>query len=187
MELGFCAKVWKFPLDEQIAKVAQRLGGDAGIYVDGRGAESLITCLQKFRGRGGILVIAADLRVLGGTQTQITDALEKLELAGIKVLDLEHVEHRTHSVMQKYAFGKLAAEGRWKASKSSARRTGKLGPKARAVNAAIARTKVMADDAVRRLVSLVEDGCITWKQAEYVTGGSPLSLATMQRHYRTAT
>lgn len=58
------------------------------IFMAGRGAEGLDHCLASFRDRGGVLVLAGDLRVLAGTKRQVAETMAVLEKLNIKVSDL---------------------------------------------------------------------------------------------------
>lgn len=58
---------------------------DRAIYLDGRGAETLETCLSSFRDRPGTLVIARDLRLVSDTKRGVADFMARMELASIRV------------------------------------------------------------------------------------------------------
>jgi hypothetical protein len=96
------------------------------IFFDSRGAETLDHCLASFRGRPGTLVIAHDLRLLGGTKRQVADIMATLEKSGIKVIDLSHPEDTT--VAQQIQTANVAISGsRFQGDRKRAKQQGREG------------------------------------------------------------
>lgn len=179
---GFVRKLPKLPVDEQRAKLAA--DGVKIIYEYGKDAEDIDGCLMAFRKRGGIIKIAADLRVFGDTQDEITEAVSKCEEAGVTIRDIAHPELKTVSKQQRYAFGRIAFMRRWDGDRRRAGRTGSEGGKAKAVVAAAKRAERVPDDTICRLIGVVEAGkVLTWRYLEWALGGKPFSVGTLRRHY----
>lgn len=179
---GFVRKLWKIPVDIQ----RERLIADGVkiIYEAGKGAEDVDSCINAFRGRGGIIKIAADLRVFGDTQDEITEAVSKCEEASVRIIDLAHPELKTVSKQQRYAFGRIAFMRRWDGDKRKAGRTGSEGGKAKAIVAAAKRAERVPDDTICRLIGVVEARkVLTWRYLEWALGGKPFSVGTLRRHY----
>lgn len=179
---GFVRKLPKITVDAQREKIAA--AGVKIIYEIGKGAEDLDHCLMAFRRRGGIIKHAADLRIFGDTQDEITEAVSKCERAKVQIVDILHPELDTISKQQKYAFGRIAFMRRWDGDKRKARNTGREGGKAKAIVAAARRAERANDDTVRRLLWIAESRqVLTWRLLEWVLGGKPFSMATIRRHY----
>lgn len=179
---GFVRKLPKIPVDEQRERL--KAVGVKIIYEFGTGAEDLDNCLMAFRKRGGIIKIAADLRVFGDTQDEITEAVSKCEEAGVAIVDIAHPELKTVSKQQRYAFGRIAFMRRWDGDRRRAGRTGSEGGKAKAVVAKAKRAEQVPDGVIGRLLWVVESGqVLTWRLLEWVLGGKPFSVGTLRRHY----
>lgn len=179
MEKGFVRKLWKFPTETQREMLRASGLSDGDIYEVGSGEEDFDACLMSFRGRAGTLKIAADMRVFGENQQEITKAVDKCELQGIRIMDLAHPELKTISAQQRWAFARLAEWKRWGGDKKRARRTGAQGAAMRAINAAIRRAEKIPEESVRALINLIGKR-LTWKDVSDATG---ISVGSLRRHY----
>lgn len=177
MERGFVNKLWKNPVETQREKLAA--AGVKVIYEQGKGGEDLDSCLMAFRGRGGTIKIAADLRVFGDSQASIAEAASKCEQAKVSIVDVAHPEFKTIAAHLKHAFAQVAFMRRWDGDKAKARRVGREGGHGKAKHQAAKRTGLMDDAAVRRLIAKVGKK-LTWRDIEEVT---TISTATLRRHY----
>lgn len=179
---GIVRKLYKSPVDPQREKLIA--AGVKIIYEIGKGAEDLDHCLMAFRGRGGIIKHAADVRIFGDTQNEITESISKCEKANVQIVDILHPELDTVSKQQKYAFGRLAFMRRWDGDKRRARNTGSEGGKAKAIVAKARRAEQVPDDVIERLLGIAnERKVLTWRLLQWALGGKPFSAATLRRHY----
>lgn len=180
MEKGFVRAVWKFPVEGQRALLLESGLREANIYQDnGKNQENLDAVLTAFRGHGGRLKIAADLRVFGNTQKEVAEAMDKLEKAKIVIVDVAHPDLKTVSAQVRWAFARLAEWQRWGGDKKRAKRTGASGGHAKAVHQARKRAEKMPADAVRRLIDKIGKK-LTWRGVEEIT---TFSTASLRRHY----
>lgn len=181
MEKGFVRKLWKFPVETQRAALKASGLTDAAIYeANGNRGEDVDAILKAFRGQGGTLKIAADMRVFGDNQMQITEAVDKLETARVRIVDLAHPDLKTISAQQRWAFARLVDWSRWQGDKKRARRTGAAGGKAKGLVAAAKRAEKIPDAAVRELLSMIGEK-LTWRKVSKITG---ISMASLRRHYK---
>lgn len=179
MEIGFVRKLWKFPVETQREKLRESGLPDAKIY-QANGVETTDAIIMAFRGQGGTLKIAADFRVFGASQKEITEVVDKLEKAGIKIVDLAHPEHKTFAVHIRWAFARIAEWQRWGGDKKRAKRTGKAGGHAKAVHQAEKRADHIKDEVVRKLIAKIGTK-LTWRDVAEITG---ISTATLRRRYK---
>lgn len=179
MELGFVRKLWKFPVETQRETLRESGLPDAKIY-QANGEEMIGAIIMAFRGQGGTLKIAADFRVFGASQKEITEVVDALEKAWIKIIDLAHPEHKTMAVHIRWAFARIAEWQRWGGDKKRAKRTGKAGGHAKAVHQARKRADQISEDRVRKLIAVIGK-TLTWRDAAEITG---ISTATLRRHYK---
>ena len=180
MEKGFVRKLYKKPVDAQREMLRANGLKDKDIYEQGSGSEDVDACILSFRGQRGTIKIAADFRVFGETQAQVASAVDKIEKAGIKVVDLSNPELKTVAAQLKHAFSFIAYMRRWDGNKAKARRMGANGGKMKAVHQAAKRAEAMPDDAVLRLIKKIGKA-LTWRDVEEVT---TISTATLRRHYK---
>lgn len=151
---------------------------DKLVYVDGRGAETLETCLTSFRGRPGTLLIAPDARVFGTSSKAIEAAMTRLERSNIRVVDIIHPQHETVSEILGYARNKIA-KPRLR-DRRTAKRRGATGGLAKGEVARSARAQIDTDTLIRNLVA--EHGIIGWAAIVRVCGGK-ISQSTLRRQY----
>lgn len=184
MERGFVKSIWKSPADKQRATLRADGLAVRDIYEHGKNGENIDVCINSFRGQGGTLKLAADFRVFGLSQKEITEAVDKCELAQIRIVDLSHPELKTISTQQRHAFAQLSGEARWGKDKKRAARTGKDGGHAKARYAAAKRAERVPDTTISRLLWVVENSkVLTWRLLEWALGGKPFSTGTLRRHY----
>lgn len=184
MEKGFVRKVWKAPVETQREMLRASGLQASAIYEHGKDAEDIDACIMSFRDQGGTLKIAADFRVFGESQREITKAVDKCELARIRIIDLSNPELKTIAAQQRHAFSKLSGDARWGRDKKRAKRTGKDGGDAKALYAAARRAERVPDDTISKLIWIVENRVVmTWVLLEWALGGKPFSVGTMRRHY----
>ncbi len=149
------------------------------LYVDGASAESLSSCIASFRGQGGELFIAADLRVFGESRKAILDTMAMLDSLKIKVCDI-HSGENSMPMMIDRALAELASYSRWAGSRGMATRTGRKGGKTKAIKQEAKRAEIAHPDVVRRLC---ECDKISWREKSAILGGNPYSTATLRRRY----
>lgn len=100
------------------------------IFMADRGAETLEHCLASFRDRGGILVIAHDLRVFGASKREVADIMARLEGLNIKVRDITHPFDTT--IAQQVQRANVAISGsRFHGDKGRAKKQGRAGGQAK--------------------------------------------------------
>lgn len=175
---GFVRKLYKLSIEPQRQTLAE--AGVKIIYEIGKGAEDLDNCIMAFRGRGGIIKHAADLRIFGDTQAEIAEAVGKCEEANVRIIDLANPELKTIAAQLKHAFARIAFMRRWDGDKRKARRTGAAGGHAKAEHQARKRAEKIPDDAVRKLIAMIGRK-LTWRDVADITG---ISTATLRRHYK---
>lgn len=151
---------------------------DKLIWVDGRGAEDIETCLASFRGRPGTLYIAPDLRVFGPSRKAVVQVMARLERAKIKVVDIIHPQDVTVSEMLDRAVV-LISGSRFR-DRRTARRRGATGGLAKGEVARSARAQIDTDTLIRNLAAEYE--VVGWPVIRRICGGH-LSEATLRRHY----
>lgn len=184
MEKGFVKKLWKIPTDAQRQLLHADGLKDRDIYEDAGKDENIDACIMAFRGRGGVIKIAADFRVFGDSQEAITAVVDRCEQQGIKLVDVAHPELKSVSAQIKHAFARLAFMRRFDGDKRKARKTGEAGGRAKAVVAAAKRAERVPDLTISRLIWTVENKqVVTWRHLEWILGGKPFSVATIRRHY----
>lgn len=150
------------------------------IWLDGRGAEDLETCLASFRGRPGKLLIAPDLRVFGQSIKAVEATMARLEKARIRVVDIIHPQHETVSEMLGFARAKIGG-ARFR-DRRTARRRGATGGLAKGEVARSARAQIDTDTLIRNLVA--EYKIIGWPIIVRICG-KHLAESTLRRHYWT--
>lgn len=154
---------------------------DKLIYVEGRGAEGLEQCLSSFRGRPGKLLVAPDLAIFGESKKAITETMTRLDKARIQVVDIIHPQDESQFQMLARAHRRI--DGRRFPDRRRAQRLGRLGAKAKARAAAVARAGI---DPAWLIGQIVNDPDVTWPMAIRILDGK-MSVATMRRHYLGAT
>jgi len=179
MEKGFVRKLWKFPVETQRATLRASGLTDGDIYEHGDGAQDIAACLTAFRKRPGTLKIAADMRVFGQNQDEITKVVDECETSGIKIVDLAHPELKTVSAQMRWAFARLAEWRRWGGDKAAAKRTGSQGGKIRGEIFALKRAAKFPEEAIRKLVA-ARGQKVTYRLIAKVTG---ISTGTLGRRY----
>lgn len=148
------------------------------IFMADRGAESLHFCLESFRDRGGVLVLAGDLRILAGTKRQVAEAMATLEKLNIKVTDLANPGDTT--VAQQVHRANLAISGsRFQGDRKRAKSQGRAGGKANGKFAWDRRDAL----APRWLLDRITDAkWMSWDQKVLLLAPH-FTEATLRRHY----
>lgn len=176
IERAFCT-------DRQHVEAFKELGlPDKLIYVAGRGAEDLESCLASFRDRPGKLLIAPDLRVFRApgkepARKDVAAVMARLERAQIRVVDVIHPQDETISDMIQRS--SILISGTRIRDRRTSRRLGRVGGLARGENARSARAQIDTDWLIRQIVN---DPDISWKVALRILDGK-ISEATLRRHY----
>lgn len=148
----------------------------AMIFTSGEGAESLDEAVYKQRGRRGTLVIAGIGRVLGETKGAVIAAANKIERAGLKMLDIAASEIVTISGHIDRALAFVAGAARMKSNRR-AKRIGARGGEAKGVAAAARRNAILAHEIVLRLCDAPE---LSIKRVAELLG-PPFSASTLRR------
>jgi hypothetical protein len=151
---------------------------DKLIYVDGRGAENLESCLESFRGRPGKLLIAPDLRVFGESRKAVSDTMARLEKARVRVVDIIHPQDDTISAMTHRA-AVLISSPRFR-DRRVARSRGREGGLARGEAAKSRRLQIDTDTLIRNLVANYKR--LGWPLIIRILGRK-ISESTLRRHY----
>lgn len=148
------------------------------IFMVGRGAESLDHCLESFRDRGGVLVLAGDLRILAGTKRQVAETMARLEKLNIKVTDLTNPGDTTVAQQVQRAHV-LISGSRFHGDRKRAKKMGHAGGTARGKFAWDRRDSL----APRWLVDRIVDAkWISWDQKVLLLAPH-FTEASLRRHY----
>lgn len=151
------------------------------IFLEGRGAETLETCLATFRGRPGLLILAHDLRTMAITRKGLAAIMSRLEAAGIKVKDITHPEDSTQAALIHRANVSISA-ARFYGDRPRARKLGRQGGLAKGDRAERNRCAL----APRWLIDrIVDHPRLTWRDRRDLLAPY-ISEATMRRHYGAA-
>jgi len=148
------------------------------IYFLGRNKESLAAAIASFRGEGGELMIAADLRIFGTKRKEILAVTDKIEAAGIKIVDVREPKASLSKLID-FALSKTAGDQRWAGAKRTAKVTGRRGGKRKAEVQELRRAAVAHEDVVRRLCECEK---LSWRDRAAILG-PPFSVATLRRRY----
>lgn len=148
------------------------------IFMEGAGAESLDACLATLRGRPGLLVIAHDLRLFGGTKRLVVEGMGKLEVAGIRVLDITHPEDNTVALLIHRAHVAISSS-RLRGDRPRARRQGRQGGYAKGRAAQDARDGAAPAWLIDRIV---DDRRIPWAVKTELLHPH-FTKSTLRRHY----
>jgi|GEM_PF-6062896 len=148
----------------------------AVIFTAGEGSENLDEAIYKQYGRRGTVVIAGIGKVLGDTKAAVMVAARKIELAGVKMLDIAAEELATLSDHIDRALAFVAGAARMKSNRR-AKTIGKRGGAAKGVAAMAARNAILAQEIVLRLCNAPE---LTIKRVAELLG-PPFSASTLRR------
>jgi hypothetical protein len=175
---GYAAKI---PFSPAEAQEAGLLAEDAKlpVYVEGRGGESLETCLMTFRAHPGELVVFGGLRVFGGSRDKIMSALRNLKARKIIVVDAMNKERSdTHGPeMLDRALRQILGSSKLKGSRKRARTIGAKGGEAKGKRAACKRAEIANPNVIRRICQHQK---LSWRDRAAILG---MSAATLRRNY----
>jgi hypothetical protein len=151
----------------------------ANVWTEGLDSESLDEVIYKQRGRRGTLIVAGFSKFLGNTKAEVMAAARKIELAGVKVIDIANEASVTLSDHINRALAFVAGAARMKTNRR-ARYIGGKGGAAKGVAAAARRCAQFDDEVGKRLCSLKIKG-LTWALKAWALG---IPETTAIRHYR---
>lgn len=117
-----------------------------------RKAETLRYCIDVFRGRPGRIVLASDLRAFGDKKPEIKEALNRIEVAGLRVTDITHKEDNTHLKLLDRGL-RAAANYRFARNSRLARRVGAAGGAGKGVAAWRERDEIAPRWLITRLIA----------------------------------
>jgi hypothetical protein len=168
LTIGLCANG-----DEEARLQA---AGVKQIYRIGRGLESLHWALDWLRGRGGVLKVAADLRIFGATRADMMAALDDCERQGVMVIDIAHPDDTTLAQRIKRALIAISS-ARFIGDRRKARREGSKGGKAKGASAWMARNEIAPRWLIENMVRMF--GAV--KAAAALD--NKISASTLRRQY----
>lgn len=168
LTIGLCANK-----DEEARLAA---AGVKQIYMIGRGLESLQWGLDWLRGRGGVLKVATDLRVLGATRAAMIAALDDCERQGVTVIDIAHPEDVTLAQRIRRALVAISS-ARFIGDRRKARREGSKGGLAKGASAWITRNEIAPRWLIENMVQMF--GAV--KSAAALD--NKISASTLRRQY----
>jgi hypothetical protein len=171
MKRGFCRN------KEQVLALKACGLTDKVIYQDGHGAEDLERCLASFRGRPGTLKIAPDLTVFGESRKAVAAVMDRLERAGIRVVDVVHPQDETIAAMMQRASVLIAHTGLM--DRRTAKKRGRRGGIGKGVAAQQRRDGAAPTEFVQRVVAHRE---IPWRVKVEILGPG-FSASTLRRHH----
>ena len=176
MKLAFHRKLPGHSLEDQMAITRSIVSDDRYVWIDGRGAETVHTMTNTFRDRLGphFLYLGMDVRVLGDTQADITNAVHALGEYGVKIIDLSHPEDNTDLKLYRRAQDAM----RWNGDRRQQKRKGSKGGSAKGAAAQARRDAQANRDLVIRLCAHPK---LTWKDRAQISG---ICESTLQRHYK---
>ena len=148
------------------------------IYVAGRGAEDLESCLESFRGRPGKLLVAPSLTAFGESRRAVTAVMARLERARIKVVDVIHPQDETVAEQMQRAANEIGRP-RFR-DRRIARSRGREGGMAKGEAAKSRRLQIDTDTLIRNLVSNYKR--LGWPLIVRILGRK-ISESTLRRHY----
>lgn len=160
-------------------EAALKASGVKSVYVIGRGTETLDNLIKACRGERGELLLATDLRIFGSKRKEIMAAMDKIESAGLKVVDIREPK-TSQSKLIDFALGKTAGDARSLSAGKTLKVAGKKGGKRKAEVQELRRAAVAHPDVVRRLC---ECDLIPWREKVRILGGKPFSTAGLRRMY----
>jgi hypothetical protein len=179
MKIGYAAKIPFSPAESQ--ETGLQAAGIEKVWMEGRGAETLASCLVAFRERPGDLHVFGGLRVLAGSRDGIVKAVRDLKHRKIVVVDEMNKERSDQhgAEMLDRAMRQILGSNKVKGSSKFARKIGAQGGDAKAESAKAKRDAILREDIIRRIVNAPE---LTWERKVEILG-EPFNESTLRRHY----
>lgn len=148
-----------------------------GVYLRGRNKEDIDDALTALRD-GGELLIAGDLRIFGSKRKEILAITDRIEAAGIKIVDVRKPTASLSKLID-CALSKTAGDARKKGAGVSVKKAGKKGGKRKGVVQELRRAAIAHEDVVRRICEAPE---LSWRRRAEILG-PPFSTGTLRRRY----
>lgn len=180
MEKGYVRSIRGSTAKAQAERLRLRGLTDRQIY--GLLHETIAETVSQFRDLGGVLHVAADLRVFvaqeKNKEQQIADAVSLCEKNGIRIRLVDNPD-ATHAELVRQANKMLAGDRLWSGDKRKTVRSGQKGGKQRGVNAKARRNARVEDGIVRAFVALIGQK-LTWRNVSKALG---ISITALRKHY----
>lgn len=103
------------------------------IWCKGDAWTTIAAPLAYDRGRRGTLLVISEGRVFGDSRSEVMDSSRRIELAGVRVIDLKHLEDCTNSQVIERALSAAAGSIRLR-DRRTAKRRGRTGGKAKGLS-----------------------------------------------------
>lgn len=154
--------------------------GAVEVWIKGRGIQALAWAQTYLRGRPGTVAVAEDLRCFGATRKEIFATVKALMAKGVSVVDVRDLAASAFDLVERAitALQSSAALG----CRKTAQRRGKRGGDAKGAAAAQARSLIVRDDILHKIVNHPK---LTWADIMDILCGA-FSKSTLIRHCREA-
>lgn len=175
--------VVKIPFSPAEAQEAGLLAADPKlpVYMEGRGAETLLTCLKAFRNEPGELWVFGGYRAFGGSRAAIMEVIRDIKRRELIVVDKMNNERsdKHDSEMLARALAQIAGSARMKNDRKHVRKIAQKGAATRAANNQAAKERILAADIQKRLGEAPE---LSWRRKAEILG-EPWTASSLFRAY----